>query len=295
MRPILAGLLLTFLCCNPSVAQDIHNTIESQLQQQFVGHLAVLRNFYSDSKLHYDSSGRVQGNARQGVGPIDGSIRVTKLRVDRKSIEIGGDTPIPVWDPATNAVTWGTVPWKRSLNIDAPADLNIESATALLHSLFYQPNEPATPACSAEEKARFSSQVKKNMESAYTTPAKSESKPVTNPASSLNEVPRICFPTGEVAYTNTRGVVYPKARHTPDPSYTSTGLNTRLTGHVDLMFIVNTQGQATSVIMVGKPLGAGLDEQTLKTMRSWRFDPATFNGVPVPSSVFVEFHFDLHY
>jgi TonB family protein len=215
------------------------------------------------------------------------------VKVDRRAIEIGGDTSIPVWDPATGTVTWGTVPRKRSLSIDAPADLSLESATALLHTLFYQPQEPATPACSAEEKSRFASQVKKNIEAAYTTSAKNEVKPVANPASSLNEVPRICFPTGEVAYMNARGVVFPKASHTPDPSYTSTGLNARLTGRVHLMFIVNPQGQATSVIMVGKPLGAGLDEQTLKTMRTWRFEPATFDGKPVPSSLFVEFHFDL--
>ena len=293
MRPILARFFLAFLCCNPAMAEDVSKTIESHLQQQFVGHLAVLRNFYSDSKLHYDSSGHLQGNSSRGFGPIDGSIRVTKVKVDRRTIEIGGDTPIPVWDPATGAVTWGTVPWKKSLNIDTPADVNLESATALLQTLFYKPEETATPACSAEEKSRFASQVKKNIDAAYTTPAKNETKPVGNPASSLNEVPRICFPTGEVAYMNARGVVFPKARHTPDPSYTSTGLNARLTGHVDLMFIVSPQGQATSVIMVGKPLGAGLDEQTLKTMRTWRFDPATFDGKPVPSSLFVEFHFDL--
>jgi hypothetical protein len=42
-----------------------------------------------------------------------------------------------------------------------------------------------------------------------------------------------------------------------------------------------------------KPLGGGLDEKAIETVKTWKFKPATREGVPVPVRVVVEVTFRL--
>jgi TonB family protein len=273
-------------------AQTSSKEIEAELQRQFAGHIAVLRNFYSGPKLHFDSSGHPQGSPKTAFGPIDSNLHIVKVRFDGRQLALEGDTGVPVWDAVSDRVTWHTIPWKRSIIIDAPDVHDLPSAINLLYSAIYRANEPMTPSCTDEERARFANAVKNGIGATYTVSAKKQEESARVPVP-VDQVPRMCFPTGESAYTAAPGVVHPKPKHTPDPSYTNTGVMARLTGLVDLMFIVDESGRVNSVIMVGKPLGAGLDEQTLKTMQSWRFEPATLAAKPIRSPLFVEFHFDL--
>jgi protein TonB len=47
-----------------------------------------------------------------------------------------------------------------------------------------------------------------------------------------------------------------------------------------LSIVVNVKGRADR-IKVEKSLGKGLDENTIKTIKKFRFKPATLNGKPV--------------
>ena len=44
---------------------------------------------------------------------------------------------------------------------------------------------------------------------------------------------------------------------------------------------------------VVKPLGLGLDEKAIETIRTWRFKPAVRNGTPVNVRMLVEVSFRL--
>lgn len=63
-------------------------------------------------------------------------------------------------------------------------------------------------------------------------------------------------------------------------------------GAVVLWIVVDTQGQVGNARVV-KPLGMELDEEALKTVRTWRFIPGKRNGTPVPVRVQVEVSFRL--
>jgi TonB family protein len=52
------------------------------------------------------------------------------------------------------------------------------------------------------------------------------------------------------------------------------------------------QGSVTDA-RVMKPLGLGLDEKALETVRTWKFKPGMRNGIPVPVRVLVEVSFRL--
>lgn len=59
-----------------------------------------------------------------------------------------------------------------------------------------------------------------------------------------------------------------------------------------LWVVVGAQGDVEQET-VAKPLGLGLDETALRTVRNWKFKPATRSGTPVPVRVMVEVSFRL--
>jgi protein TonB len=78
----------------------------------------------------------------------------------------------------------------------------------------------------------------------------------------------------------------------PEPSYADKARDARLQGVVVLWFTVNTQGDVEKAAVV-KPLGLGLDQSALRTVRTWKFEPATKDGSPVAVGVMVEVRFRL--
>jgi TonB family protein len=59
-----------------------------------------------------------------------------------------------------------------------------------------------------------------------------------------------------------------------------------------LYIIIDAKGDVTECRVV-KPLGLGLDEKAVETVRTWKFKPAMRNGTPVPVRVMVEVSFRL--
>jgi TonB family protein len=54
-----------------------------------------------------------------------------------------------------------------------------------------------------------------------------------------------------------------------------------------------TDGLAHDVT-VTKPLGHGFDEQAVRTLQEWQFEPAAENGKPVPARITVEVSFKIY-
>jgi len=59
-----------------------------------------------------------------------------------------------------------------------------------------------------------------------------------------------------------------------------------------LFIIVDTAGNVSECRVI-KPLGLGLDEKAMETVKTWKFKPALRNGTPVPVQVTVEVSFRL--
>ncbi len=76
----------------------------------------------------------------------------------------------------------------------------------------------------------------------------------------------------------------PEALTTPDPLLITPGKGQR----VKVSFIIGTDGHVHSPLILesGGPAG---DRNVLRTVRSWRYRPATCNGVPTESEGKIEF------
>jgi TonB family protein len=96
----------------------------------------------------------------------------------------------------------------------------------------------------------------------------------------------------DVVYKVGHGVTSPKAVFNPDPSYTDSAAKKKIHGEVLLKLVVTADGKARDVKVV-RGLEDSLDRQALTTVSTWRFEPGTKDGKPVPVEINVEVTFNV--
>jgi TonB family protein len=98
--------------------------------------------------------------------------------------------------------------------------------------------------------------------------------------------------TGGGPFSVGGGVSAPIPIYKPEPAYSEEARKAKYQGTVVLWIVVDVQGNVTDARVV-RPLGLGLDEKAVETVRTWKFKPAMRNMVPVPVRVIVEVTFRL--
>ncbi len=76
----------------------------------------------------------------------------------------------------------------------------------------------------------------------------------------------------------------PEALTTPDPRFASTAKGQKVT----VSFIIGTDGRVRSPLIL-QSAGLAGDRHVLQTVRTWRYRPATCNGVPTEIEGKIEF------
>ena len=97
---------------------------------------------------------------------------------------------------------------------------------------------------------------------------------------------------GEPMCRTGRGV-FPRATYQPEAEYDNKDRKAKTQGTVVLSVIVTKEG-GTADIKVAKSLTPGLDQQAIKAVLQWRFDPVLKDGKPCPVRVAVEVNFHLY-
>jgi periplasmic protein TonB len=76
----------------------------------------------------------------------------------------------------------------------------------------------------------------------------------------------------------------------PDPPIVRSELAPEIQGDVIVEVTIDAFGDVIETRLLSG-VGHGIDEEVVATVRSWRFKPATIDGVPIPSKQDVHFHF----
>jgi TonB family protein len=99
-------------------------------------------------------------------------------------------------------------------------------------------------------------------------------------------------PDATRAYKPGNGVSAPVVVKEVRPQYTPGAKEAKIQGVVTLECVVNADGTVGDV-EVTKSLDAGLDQEAIKAVKKWRFEPGTKDGKPVPVQVALEMTFTL--
>jgi TonB family protein len=88
------------------------------------------------------------------------------------------------------------------------------------------------------------------------------------------------------------GVSAPNLLFKVEPQYSEEARAVKVAGPVLLTVVIGADGLATD-IAVTRGLGFGLDEQAVKAIGQWRFQPGAKDGLPVPVQAQIEVNFRL--
>ncbi|HMK21267.1 MAG TPA: energy transducer TonB, partial [Terriglobales bacterium] len=89
------------------------------------------------------------------------------------------------------------------------------------------------------------------------------------------------------------GVTPPHPTSSPDPEYAEAARRRKYQSRVQLAGTVEPQGNFTDLCVL-VPAGEGLDEKAMRTVRTWRFEPATRDGAPTAVRVNIQVDFRLY-
>lgn len=89
------------------------------------------------------------------------------------------------------------------------------------------------------------------------------------------------------------GVRAPRPIFSPEPEFSEEARKNKWQGNVLLRVIVGSDGKPHEVAVLHS-LGMGLDEKAVEAVRTWRFEPGTKDGSPVPVEINVEVNFHLY-
>jgi protein TonB len=113
----------------------------------------------------------------------------------------------------------------------------------------------------------------------------------------------VCLVTGPVAvagaqgakgpvYKPGNGVSAPVVVKQVKPQYTAEAMRAKIEGSVGLECVVETDGRVDEVT-VTKSLDEGLDQEAIKSVRQWRFEPGKKDGKAVRVQITLEMTFTL--
>jgi|ERR1700686_1149773 len=89
------------------------------------------------------------------------------------------------------------------------------------------------------------------------------------------------------------GVSAPRAIYNPSPTFSKKARKAKHQGTCVLLLVVGTDGKPRDIRVV-RMLGLGLDEEAIKAVKKWTFEPALKDGQPVPVQINVEVNFRLY-
>lgn len=94
----------------------------------------------------------------------------------------------------------------------------------------------------------------------------------------IPEAPPVAEPEGPIHVGG--DVKAPVKVNAPPPQYTEIARKARIQGVVIVQAIINKQGRVENVkVLKGLPMG--LEDEAVKAIKQWSFEPATLNGKPV--------------
>lgn len=284
---LLHGIALIALILPAAVYDKI---TEQDLQSEYGGKVLTLRHRYWGPQLRFNASGNFVGSGDTGPWTLAGQVRVRDIALKNGVLRIRGQRLFLFYDPdskslqdagslakgdpakklfRTNIDEWAAKEGKVEIELQTgEAEPTMADVIRSMNAVFLVPGEALTDAVPVFWKKWLERNGVPANDSAT---GEKGSKPVLRVGS---------------------GVLPPHVKYDPDPSYSNVARQAGFQGTTLLWLTVGEDGMPHD-IRIAKPLGMGLDEEAVRAVSSWKFDPATKEGQPVPVMINVEVNFRL--
>jgi len=275
------------------VALQLHadHSVAHELSHELRGKVFLVRNFYRGDRLQYDSAGQPLGSPPTGSWTVDGALGISKVNISHNRLQIHSKRYFLSPTPAG----YELLPSERELTIEVNVGsqaITVESVHALMNHVFLPPQDRAADLVPAYWKPCFGAQTTAAPAcrmSPHIAPLFRFASPL-QAASAVVDATKVSADQSIVKIGN--GVTPPRAIYAPDPEYSEEARRERVQGIVVIELVVDKSGRPRD-IKLASPIGYGLDEKAMDTVKTWKFEPSRRGGEPVAVYANIEVAFRL--
>jgi TonB family protein len=304
-----SAAIATFSVVIVAVTLARASELEERLRYEFRDKTLVLRGFYPGRDLHYDSTGALLEASASGDWTINGIVRIEDISISGSRLRIkasrehwgwvNGFSPVHDFDGKGQPDKDEKKNRAVEIEADLGADITVDRAEAAVSRIFLSSNDsfadlvPAYWKPCVKAALQDSSDLK--LRSCRFSTEFLQIPGVQTPSSVAQSsgISSADTPPSERALVMIgHGVSPPKVLNQHEPSFSEPARKSKFQGTVTLGLIVDRSGNASNVHVL-TPLGCGLDEEAVRTVETWKFEPAEKDGNPVAIEIAVEVDFHL--
>ncbi len=245
-----------------------------RLRQSYVGKSALLRGFYRGDQLDYDAQGNFMEGGVPGAWTLDGIVTFTDFKVRGDRLEIAADRTVVGFaykhkhlyalpdKPVEIVIHLGpSMPGRDALQQIFSRIFVLDASKLLQYSPLYW-----KPIVDDAGWARYA-------------------KNPRHPPDSLTLFDPVKAPDGELVYFTDgephNGLEPPNPVEENPPYYPEAARYFNKQGTVLIAVLIDRTGAVRDALLLGEPLGEGLDQSSVNTVRRWKYRPAMRDGVAV--------------
>jgi len=279
-------LLLTVFALAFAVPVSASDKLEQTLNRQYKKHIYTLRQPMTAPTQQYDSLGNSPTASALGPWTIYARVEIRKIKLELNRLVVEGQRIGMKFNNHSKSLVPTKLDDKVKLEISLGQPLDSPDQVRTIFSHIFAFSKEDFLASVPEIWRHY---LATNLESYPDDGGQLLFKPYL-PSKVADKKPE---PQSNDIFHVGNGVTAPKARFTPDPTYSMAARGAKFQGTSILSVIVDKNG-AVQNILLARPAGLGLDEESVQAVRTWKFDPAKRNGEPVAVEVSVEVTFNLY-
>jgi TonB family protein len=260
---------LFFVIC--AAANDLSDA-EQKLRGALKGNIVTLRKFYSGSKLRYTPDGALKNQAEVCPWTVCSKISISDVKVDKDRLLIRAERLIVYFEGEPLVVKYSHA--GQSLEIEVAPVSTADELTHAVSRVFVSPG------------TRLSDLVPDYWEPIVCRVE--QGQPIVQKATAAK--PGDPIPESKDVFSVGGSVSPPRLKKAPDPEYPPLAKGLRREGMVLLWGVVREDGKIHDV-RVARPVGLGFEEQAVKAVESWEFEPGQKEGRPVAVQLNIEVNF----
>src|SRR5215469_7516495 len=282
------AILLLALASGLSATAPADEGLGRTLTDEYHGKVLALRHAFISNSQQYEPDGSFAGAPEEGAWTVYGRISVNKIKADTDQLKVEGERAVYYFDRGKQVQFQSDRdhPAERitiTLHLQQPLAA-AEEARAILARVFAL--SPEDVVNSAPD--YWQPQLAKELGVQLPQPAVAQDGGGTKEQATSREK------TFHVSDTvGGKKVTPPAVLYQREPAFSDAARSRRLQGTVGLNVTIDKSGTVTDVKIV-RPLGMGLDEQAVATIRTWQFSPAKVEGQPVAVQLYIETSFSFH-